>query len=215
MTTIEKSVDVQTPVRTAYNQWTQFESFPAFMEGVDRVEQLTATRTHWHTTIGGVSREFDAEITEQHPDERVAWRSVSGPEHSGVVTFHRIDDATTRVHLQMAYEPESLTEKAGTALGVVGHRIQGDLGRFKEFIEHRGAETGAWRGDVGRSPQQGEPRMAPRGGGSAQSVPPQGDPDFADEHTMPTFADEPAPERPDESVPGNPAGMDRKRRNPF
>jgi uncharacterized membrane protein len=215
VTTIEKSVDVQTPVRTAYNQWTQFESFPAFMEGVDRIEQLTPTRTHWHTTIGGVSREFDAEITEQHPDERVAWRTVNGPEHSGVVTFHRIDDKTTRVHLQMEYEPESLTEKAGTALGVVGHRIQGDLSRFKEFIESRGAETGAWRGEVGRSPQEGESRMAPRGGSPAQSVPPMGDADFADEHSRPTYADEPAPEGPDESVPGNPAGMDRNRRNPF
>ncbi|GAB1509378.1 hypothetical protein JCM33774_14190 [Actinophytocola sp. KF-1] len=196
VTTIEKSVDVQTPVRTAYNQWTQFESFPAFMEGVDRIEQITPTRTHWHTTIGGVSREFDAEITEQHPDERVAWRSVSGPEHSGVVTFHRIDDQTTRVHLQMDFEPESLTEKAGAALGVVGHRIQGDLSRFKEFIEHRGAETGGWRGDVDRAPQQGESRMAPRGGSPAQSVPPMG-------------------AGPGGAVPGDPAGMDRDRNNPF
>jgi ribosome-associated toxin RatA of RatAB toxin-antitoxin module len=215
VTTIEKSVDVQAPVRTAYNQWTQFESFPKFMEGVDRIEQTTPTRTHWRTTIGGVTREFDAEITEQHPDERVAWRSVSGPKQSGVVTFHRLDDSTTRVHLQMEYEPESLTEKAGAALGVVGHRIQGDLGRFKEFIEHRGTETGGWRGEVGRSPQQGESRMASRGGSPAQSVPPQGDPDFAGEHRSSTFANEPAPEGPDESVPNNPAGMDRNRRNPF
>jgi ribosome-associated toxin RatA of RatAB toxin-antitoxin module len=215
VTTIEKSVDVQAPVRTAYNQWTQFESFPKFMEGVDRIEQTTATRTHWHTTIGGVTREFDAEITEQHPDERVAWRSVSGPKQSGVVTFHRIDDSTTRVHLQMEFEPENLTEKAGAVLGVVGHRVQGDLGRFKEFIEHRGTETGGWRGEVDRSPQQGESRMASRGGSPAQSVPPQGDPDFAGEHTSSTFANEPAPEGPDESVPNNPAGMDRNRRNPF
>ena len=215
MTTIEKSVDVQAPVRTAYNQWTQFESFPNFMEGVDRIEQTTPTRTHWQTTIGGVTREFDAEITEQHPDERVAWRSVSGPEHAGVVTFHRLDDRATRVHLQMEYAPESLTEKAGAALGMVGSRIQGDLGRFKEFIEHRGAETGGWRGDVSRTPQQGESRMAPRGGSPTQSVPPQGDPDFAGEHRSSTFANEPAPEAPDESVPTNPAGMDRNRRNPF
>src|SRR3954447_16156638 len=113
MTTIEKSVDVAAPVRTAYNQWTQFESFPAFMEGVNRIipeappptHPETTTRPHWETTIGGVAREFDAEITEQHPDERVAWRSVDGPPHAGVVTFHRIDARTTRVHLQMEYEP--------------------------------------------------------------------------------------------------------------
>ncbi len=102
-----------------------------------------------------MTREFDAEITEQHPDERVAWHSVDGPRQAGVVTFHRIDEQTTRVHLQMEYEPESLTEKAGTALGVVSHRIQGDLDRFKEFIERHG-ETGAWRGDVAAPPQQGD-----------------------------------------------------------
>jgi uncharacterized membrane protein len=160
-TTFEKSVDVDVPVRTAYNQWTQFESFPNFMGGVDEVVQETPTRTHWRTTIGGVTREFDAEITEQHPDERVAWRTVDGPAHAGVVTFHRIDDRTTRVHLQMEYAPESLTEKAGATLGVVSHRIQGDLDRFKEFIEQRGGETGAWRGDVERSPQRGEPGGEP------------------------------------------------------
>ena len=217
MTTIEKSVDVKAPVRTAYNQWTQFESFPRFMSGVDQIEQTTPTRTHWRTTIGGVTREFDAEITEQHPDERVAWRSVDGPQHAGVVTFHRLDDQTTRVHLQMEYAPESLTEKAGAALGVVGGRIQGDLDRFRDFIEHHDGETGAWRGDVGRSPQQGEQPMGDRGGSGSQSLPPLGEPtpDFAGEHTKPTYADEPAPDGPDESVPRGPAGMDRNRRNPL
>jgi uncharacterized membrane protein len=204
VTTIEKSVDVKAPVQAAYNQWTQFESFPKFMEGVDRIEQTTPTRTHWRTTIGGVTREFDAEITEQHPDERVAWRSVDGPQHAGVVTFHRLDDQTTRVHLQMEYEPDTLTEKAGAALGVVGHRVQGDLTRFKEFIEHRGSETGAWRGDVDRAPQQGD-----------RSPAPLGEPDFASEHTKSTYADEPAPDAPDESVPRGQAGMDKNRRNPF
>ncbi|GAB3432746.1 SRPBCC family protein [Actinophytocola sediminis] len=155
MTTIEKSVDVHTPVRTVYNQWTQFESFPQFMEGVDRIRQETATRTHWETSIGGVTREFDAEITEQHPDERVAWHTVDGPRHAGVVTFHRIDDRTTRVHLQMEYSPQSLPEKAAAALGVVSKRVQGDLDRFKEFIERRGAETGQWRGEVSRPAQDG------------------------------------------------------------
>ena len=214
MTTIEKSVDVSAPVRTAYNQWTQFESFPKFMEGVDRITQETPTRTHWKTTIGGVTREFDAEITEQHPDERIAWHSVDGPQQSGVVTFHRLDDRTTRVHLQMDYEPESLTEKAGTALGVVGHRIQGDLKRFKQFVESRGGETGSWRGDVDSPPQQGDhPATGDRGGTSARSIPPGGlgEPDFAGEHALPTYADEPSTEGPDESVPrdrGGPGGMD-------
>jgi uncharacterized membrane protein len=162
MSTIDKSIDVHAPVSTAYNQWTQFESFPTFMAGVDRIRQVTETRTHWNTSIGGVHREFDAEITEQHPDERIAWRSVSGPPHAGVVTFHRLDDTTTRVHLQMEYQPGSLPEKLGAALGVVGNRINADLQRFKEFLEHRDQETGAWRGDVPRPPQQGEAGPTPQ-----------------------------------------------------
>jgi uncharacterized membrane protein len=173
VTTIEKSVDVEVPVTTAYNQWTQFESFPAFMEGVEKINQLSATRTHWVTKIGGVSREFDAEITEQHPDERIAWHTVGdteeGTSHGGVVTFHRISDTTTRVNLQMEYQPESFVEKAGAALGVVGSRVKGDLDRFKDFIEQQGTETGAWRGDVDAAPQhhvnrpgdgRGEPPLA-------------------------------------------------------
>ncbi|APU14407.1 MULTISPECIES: SRPBCC family protein [Actinoalloteichus] len=153
MATITKSVDVHVPVSRAYNQWTQFESFPQFMSGVDRIEQLTPTRTHWQTSIAGVTREFDAEITEQHPDERVAWRSMNGPAQSGVVTLHRLDAATTRVHLQMDYEPDGLVEKAGSGLGLVAHQIQADLERFREFIEARGRETGGWRGDVPRAAQ--------------------------------------------------------------
>lgn len=156
MTTVEKSVDVAVPVRTAYNQWTQFESFPRFMEGVEQVEQLSDTRTHWRTEIAGVTREFDAEITEQHPDERIAWRAVDGPRQAGVVTFHRIDDATTRVMLQLEYDPDSLTERVGTALHIVQQRAEGDLHRFKAFIEGRGSASGAWRGDVPRAPQRGE-----------------------------------------------------------
>jgi len=215
MTQIEESVEVQVPVRTAYNQWTQFESFPQFMEGVDRITQESSTRTHWKTSIGGVTREFDAEITEQHPDERIAWHSVDGPPHAGVVTFHRIDDRTTRVHLQMEYSPETFTEKAAAALGVVSNRIQGDLKRFKEFVETRGQETGAWRGDVSRPAQEGEHTVAgDRGGNSGRSIPPGGleaDPDFADEHTNPTYSNEPTPGGPDESVPrgrGGAGGMD-------
>jgi uncharacterized membrane protein len=162
MTTVEKSVDVTVPVRTAYNQWTQFESFPRFMEGVEEVEQRTDTLTHWHTKIAGVEREFDAEITEQHPDQRIAWRTLDGPHQAGVVTFHRLDDHTTRIMLQMEYQPGSLTEKVGTTLGIVQRRTEGDLQRFKEFIESRGQETGGWRGDVPPPPQQGEDPMTGR-----------------------------------------------------
>src|SRR5512133_2261316 len=134
MSTVEQSIDVEVPVRTAYDQWTQFESFPQFMEGVERIEQLTDTRTHWVTKVGGVTREFDAEITEQHPDERVAWRAIDGPQHAGVVTFHRLDAGATRVMLQMDVEPEGVVEKVGDALGVVKRRTKGDLERFKAFI---------------------------------------------------------------------------------
>jgi uncharacterized membrane protein len=198
MTTNEQSVDVHAPVRRTYNQWTQFESFPAFMDGVERVRQLGPTMTHWEISIAGVRREFDAAITEQHPDERVAWKSVEGPEHGGVVTFHRLDDDTTRVSLQMEYHPDTLTEKVAALLGAVSMRIKGDLERFKKFIEERGTETGAWRGDVQASPQHDQQHDQPR----------QADADFAGEHSRPTFADDtPAPEGPDESVPPGYSGM--------
>jgi ribosome-associated toxin RatA of RatAB toxin-antitoxin module len=158
MGNVTQYVDVEVPVTTAYNQWTQFESFPQFMDGVERIDQLSDTRTHWCTKIAGVTREFDADITEQHPDERVAWRTTDGPHQAGVVTFHRLDDGTTRVMLQMEYDPDSFVEKAGTALGIVQRTVEGDLNRFKEFIESRGGATGQWRGDVPRPPQTGEPR---------------------------------------------------------
>ena len=148
MPSIEKSIEVDVPVSTAYNQWTQFESFPQFMGGVDSVTQVTDTLTHWKTSIGGVEREFDAEITEQHPDERVAWKSVDGKTHAGVVTFHRLSDTSTKVMVQIDWESESLVEKAGAAIGVDDAQVKGDLKRFKEFIESRGAESGGWRGDV-------------------------------------------------------------------
>ena len=148
MSTVEESIDVNVPVRTAYNQWTQFEEFPRFMEGVEEIRQIDDTHVHWRTKIAGVEREFDTEITEQHPDERVAWRATQGTQHAGVVTFHHIDDGTTRVMLQMDTEPEGMVEQAGDKLGVLKRRVKGDLGRFKEMIESRGGETGAWRGDV-------------------------------------------------------------------
>ena len=150
MSTVEKSIEVDVPVSTAYNQWTQFESFPQFMDGVQRVDQTTPTTTHWVTSIAGVDREFEAEITEQHPDERIAWTSVDGPKQAGVVTFHRLDAGRTRVMLQMDFEPEGVVETAGDKLGVVGRRVEGDLKRFKSFIESRGTEEGAWRGAVER-----------------------------------------------------------------
>lgn len=149
MPTIEQSIDVDVPLSTAYDQWTQFETFPQFMGGVEQITQLTETLTHWKTSIGGVEREFDAEIVEQHPDERVAWRSTDGKTHAGVVTFHRLSDTTTRVMVQIDWETESLVEKIGAAVGVDDAQVKKDLAKFKEFIESRGVETGAWRGDVG------------------------------------------------------------------
>ncbi|MEO3782592.1 SRPBCC family protein [Actinocorallia sp. B10E7] len=149
MSTIEQSVEVDVPVTTAYDQWTQFEEFPKFMEGVERIEQVTPTRTHWKTSIAGVHREFDAEIDEQHPDRRIAWHTLGKPRQAGVVTFHRISDGTTRVMLQMDFEPEGVAEQAADKLHLVERRVKGDLRRFKEFIEARGRSTGGWRGDVG------------------------------------------------------------------
>ncbi|MEW2352869.1 SRPBCC family protein [Spirillospora sp. NPDC029432] len=150
MSTITESVDVDAPVRAVYDQWTQFEDFPHFMEGVKEIRQLDDTSTHWITRIAGVSREFDAVITEQLPDERVAWKSVDGPTHAGVVTFHRLDDSTTRVTAQMEIDPEGFAEKAADKSGTIKNRVKGDMQRFKSFIEKRGAPTGAWRGQVDR-----------------------------------------------------------------
>ena len=148
MPTIEQSIDVDVPVTTAYNQWTQFESFPHFMGGVESITQLTDTMTHWKTNIGGKEREFDAEIVEQHPDERVAWKSVDGKTHAGVVTFHRLSDTTTRLMVQIDWETEGIVEKVGAAVGIDDLQVKKDLAKFKEFIESRGTGTGAWRGDV-------------------------------------------------------------------
>lgn len=144
------TVDVDVPVRTAYNQWTQFEEFPRFMEGVERIEQLDDRHLHWEVDIAGVDREFDAEITEQTPDQRIAWRSTSGVDQAGVVTFHALDDEHTRVTLQMEMRPEGVAEQVADKLGAISRRTKGDLERFKEFIEERGAETGGWRGEVDR-----------------------------------------------------------------
>lgn len=148
MSTVEESVEVAVPLRTTYDQWTQFEEFPEFMEGVEAVTQLDDTHLAWVAEIAGARREWTAEITEQHPDERVAWRATDGAHNAGVVTFHHIDDNTTKVMLQLDFEPEGAIEAVGDKLGVVRRRAAGDLERFKEFIERRGRESGAWRGDV-------------------------------------------------------------------
>ena len=148
MATIDESVEVDVPISTAYNQWTQFEDFPEFMGGVEEVRQVDDTLTHWRTSIGGVEREFDAQIVEQTPDTRVAWQSIDGTTHVGQVTFEPLGPTQTRVRVQTAWEPETLVEKAGAVGGADDRQVKADLKRFKEFIESRGVETGAWRGTV-------------------------------------------------------------------
>jgi uncharacterized membrane protein len=150
MSTFTESVDVEVPVRTAYDQWTQCESFPKFMEGVEQVHQIDDRHTHWKTKVGGQEREFHATITEQHPDERIAWKSDDGPQHAGVVTFHRLSDNQTRVTAQMDIDPDGFAETAADKLGIIERRVKGDMQRFKSFIEERGVEEGAWRGDIPR-----------------------------------------------------------------
>jgi uncharacterized membrane protein len=143
-----QSIEVDVDVRTAYNQWTQFESFPNFMSGVEEVRQLDDTRTHWKTSVAGVTREFDATITEQVPDERVAWRSDDGTDQAGVVTFRQLDPLRTEVTVLMTIDPEGLAENVADKTGIIDRQVKGDLERFKTFIESRGQETGAWRGQV-------------------------------------------------------------------
>ena len=148
MSEITESIDVNVPIRTAYDQWTQFEEFPRFMEGVEQVRQLDDTRLHWVAQIAGQRREWDAVVTEQIPDERVAWTTTEGTRNAGAVTFHRIAEGRTKVMLQLDMDPQGLVEHVGDALGFIRRRAEGDLEHFKQFIESRGTETGAWRGDV-------------------------------------------------------------------
>ena len=151
MSTVKKSVEVEVPVSTAYNQWTQFESFPHFLEEVVSITQVDDTHNHWVVNVGGAEREFDAEITEQHPDERVAWRSVGGETaHAGAVTFHKLSDTSSRVTVQIDWEPEGLLEKVRSLVCAGSHAVKKDLDNFKKFIESKGTETGAGRGDVDR-----------------------------------------------------------------
>jgi uncharacterized membrane protein len=148
MSTIVESIDVDVPIRIAYDQWTQFEEFPRFMEGVKRVQQLNDKTLEWTAKIGGVERSWRAEITEQEPDERVAWRSTSGATNAGQVTFQALDPARARVTLELEVEPEGPIEAAGDALGFVERQAEEDLRRFKTFIEERGVPTGGWRGEI-------------------------------------------------------------------
>lgn len=149
MSHVQETVDVAVPVRVAYDQWTQFESFPEFMNGVESITQIDDTHNHWVTKIAGVTREFDTEIVDQRPDERVAWRSTGGDtQHAGVVTFQPLAIDQTRVSVEIDWEAEGLVEKTGSALGVDDYQVKADTKRFKEFIERRGTQTGAWRGTV-------------------------------------------------------------------
>ena len=148
MASVTKSIEVNVPVRTAYNQWTQFEQFPQFMEGIKSVKQLDNKRLHWVANIAGKEEEWDAVITEQTPDQRIAWHSTTGAENAGIVTFQSLGGNQTRVSLQLDYDPEGIVENVGDKLGFVGRRVEGDLKRFKEFIESRGQESGAWRGEI-------------------------------------------------------------------
>ncbi|MFJ8148812.1 SRPBCC family protein [Streptomyces sp. NPDC096048] len=149
MSTVKETVEVDVPVHTAYNQWTQFEKFPQFMEGVEEVRQLDERRSRWTTNVSGVKREFDTEIVDQLPDERIAWRTTTGDtDQKGMVRFQRLDDTHTRVELVMDVEPTGVAEKTGDMLGVIDRRVKGDMQRFKAYIEGRGGESGAWRGRI-------------------------------------------------------------------
>src|SRR5688572_947387 len=148
MAAIDKTIEVNVPLSVAYNQWTQFEEFPRFMEGIEEVHQKSPESLHWVARVGGERKEWDARITRQVPDQVVAWESEGGVLNSGTIVFKPIDHGKTEIGVHMSYEPEDLKEQAGSALGVVSRRVENDLKRFKEFIEERGCETGGWRGEV-------------------------------------------------------------------
>ena len=145
---VEKSIEVEAPVNKVYNQWTQFEDFPKFMQGIEQVQQLDDKRLRWTAEIAGKRKEWDAEIFEQVPDQKIAWRSTSGAPNAGIISFRPIADNRTHVTVRMEYDPEGVVENVGAALGAVGTRIEGDLKRFRDFIQSRIQETGAWRGEI-------------------------------------------------------------------
>ena len=148
MATIEKSIEVDVPVGMAYNQWTQFEELPKFMDGVESVTQNDDAHLRWVAEIGGKRHEWEAEITEQKPDQKIAWRAVDGHYNSGTVTFEPVSENETRINVVMEHETEGMVESLGSALGADSRRVKGDLERFKELVESRGTEAGAWRGEV-------------------------------------------------------------------
>ena len=147
-TTIEEQIEVGGPVRTAYNQWTQFEEFPRFMDGIDEVRQLDDTLLHWAATVAGKHAEWDAKIVEQEPDRVIAWESVDGKRTRGTVRFEEAGPNRTRLRINLSYTPDGATEKVGSAMGLDSRRVRGDLERFRELIEKQGVESGAWRGEV-------------------------------------------------------------------
>ncbi|MDQ0679580.1 putative membrane protein [Arthrobacter pascens] len=148
MATVQESIDVNVPLSQAYNQWTQFEDFPQFMSGVESVRQLNAATVHFATSIAGVKREYDAQITVQDPDRRVSWESLTDPRNAGSVWFASLGPADTRVNVELTWEPDSAVENIGATVGLDAHQVAADLRRFKKFIEERPAETGAWRDSI-------------------------------------------------------------------
>jgi len=148
MASLHQSIEIDVPVQTAYNQWTQFEDFPSFMENIEEVQQLDDQHLHWRASIGGAEREWETEITEQIPDQRIAWRTVSGAENRGVVKFEPLGADRTLLTVDVEYQPGTVTEKIGDMLGMVSANIEEDLENFKEFIENQGGETGAWRSEI-------------------------------------------------------------------
>jgi Predicted integral membrane protein len=148
METVEKKIEISSPLSKVFNQWTQFEKFPQFMEGVEKVIQLDETHLHWVAQIGGKRKEWDAEITEQVPDQRIAWRSITGAPNAGIVSFRPKDPNHTMVSLQMSYEPEGALENIGDSLGLLSRRVESNLKRFRNFVQKLETETGAWRGEV-------------------------------------------------------------------
>ena len=149
MATVEESIEVRVPVSIAYDRWTQFEEFPQFMESVQEVHQLDDRHLRWVAEIDGEREEWEAEIVDQRPDQRIAWRSVSGATNEGIVTFDRLDADTTRVRVRMEWEPSGMAQRAGATLGRDGGMVADDLARFKELVEAHGAERGGWRGEIG------------------------------------------------------------------
>jgi uncharacterized membrane protein len=183
MESIEKTIEVDAPLSTVYNQWTQFEEFPQFMEGVKEVRQIDDKRLHWVAEIGGKRKEWDAEIFEQIPDSTIAWRSMSGAKNSGQVSFAPVGNSATQVCLKLNYDPEGALENMADALGVVGRRVEGDLERFKKFIQARRQETGSWRGEIHKREVRPDQRPSAEGegatqgsqsGGPASKLPPPG-----------------------------------------